>query len=74
MKKWVPVILIAMFSVVYSCSHQGDRSISSVNDENPEIPEDYRISCVNHGGEVQEGDCRCLKTGKFIDPYQENCE
>lgn len=66
MKYWKMLLLVFLFS----CSHQGDRSISSTDGEDmPEVPEDYRRECVAKGGELESGDCQCLNGGKFIDPY-----
>lgn len=64
---------VMAFLLVFSCSHQGDRGLSSVNEDTPEVPEDYRQACLGKGGDVQAGDCQCLKGGKFIDPYAEDC-
>jgi hypothetical protein len=63
---------LAMFALLFAfaCSHQGDRSISSIEEDTPEVPEDYRIACVAKGGALEAGECQCLNGGKFIDPYE----
>lgn len=69
MKFWY--VLLVLFA--FSCSHQGDRGLSSVDEDTPEVPEDYRVECVSKGGDIQAGDCQCLNGGKFIDPYADSC-
>lgn len=66
MKFWRIFTLLFAFA----CSHQGDRSISSIDEDSPEIPEDYRIACVAKGGALEAGECQCIHGGNFIDPYQ----
>lgn len=59
---------------VFACSHQGDRSISSTDEDRLEIPEDYRIACIAKGGILESEECQCIQGGQFIDPYlSEDC-